>query len=84
MTKIIIRVLPDKHLQVIELLLNILSKPGIANIIYLEPLFQILLSQIADDSVIYRRQVRECLKKLNCVAKDITNYYNKKLMEIKP
>jgi hypothetical protein len=56
--------------------------PGISNIINLQPLLDILIPQLADSSVPYRKNVRECLQRLNCTAKNVLEAYNKKLNEI--
>lgn len=55
---------------------------GIANIINLKGLLDVLMPQLGDASVPYRKQVRDCFQKLNCSAKGIIEFYNKKLNEI--
>ena len=62
-----------------ELLAHILGKPGISNIINLHPLLEILLPQLGDSSVLYRKQVRECFLRLNRNAKNVMEFYNRKL-----
>ena len=78
-TKIIIKLLPNHHLEILELFLHILHVPGICNIINLSPLLDVLLPQLADPSVPYRRLVRECLQRLNTTAKNVLEAYNRKL-----
>lgn len=52
-------------------MLHIVQVPGICNIINLNPLLEVLLSQLADPSVPYRRLVRECLQRLNSTARNV-------------
>lgn len=70
-TKIIIKLLPDKHLEIITLLTHILSIPGISNIINMRTLLDILLPQLGDSSVPYRKQVRDCFQRLNTITKGV-------------
>jgi hypothetical protein len=80
--KLIVRLLPEKHLEVVLLLGHILAIPGIANIINLQGLLQVLLPQLGDSEVPYRQQVRDCFRKLNCAARGVVECYTRKLNEI--
>jgi len=66
----------------VELLAHILGKPGISNIVNLNPFLEILIVQLGDSSVPYRKQVRECFLRLNRNAKNVLEFYNRKLNEI--
>lgn len=70
-TKIIVKILPQEHIEILQLLLYILQLPGISNIINLTPLLQEIIPQLAHNSVPYRKLVRECLQRLNSTAKNV-------------
>lgn len=81
-TKIIVKIIPQEHIEILQLLLYILQLPGISNIINLTPLLQEIIPQLAHNSVPYRKLVRECLQRLNSTAKNVLQRYNKTLNEI--
>jgi hypothetical protein len=62
------------------LLKHILGIPGVINIINLNQIIELLVDQIACENVVYRREVRECLKKLNFLTKNILSIYERKLL----
>lgn len=56
--------------------------PGICNIINMHSLLDVLMPQLGDNSVPYRKQVRDCFHRLNTTAKSVLEFYNRKLNEI--
>lgn len=63
--KVVVKFLPERHLDLLLLLKKIMGRPGKNNVINLAILPEVLLPQLSSQQVPYRREVREVMKTLN-------------------